>query len=203
MKIEKRIYSNPSESLRAFIEDEKMIIEGYAATFETESRLLYENGKKFIEVIERGAFKDVTENDVYLTFNHSKDTILARTINKTLTLNEDEKGLKFRAELNNTTTSKNVYEMVSRGDIVENSFAFYVDEGQKWSRNAEGVPLRRISRISNLVDVSVVTHAAYPKTEVYARGFEEFEDDEKPKKINYESDLMKIHILKLKNNIKK
>ena len=45
--------------------------------------------------------------------------------------------------------------MVERGDIAENSFAFTVDEGQRWERNAEGVPLRRISRISNLFDVSV------------------------------------------------
>lgn len=200
MKVEKRIYDTKDVALRAFTEGDQKILEGYAALYNVESRLLYENGKKFIEIIERGAFADVLNNDVYLTFNHSNDKILARTINETLTLKEDEKGLFFRAILNNTTTANDLYEMVLRGDVVENSFAFNVGEGQSWSRNAEGVPLRRISRISNLSDVSVVTHAAYPKTEVYARGFEEFENTQEPLKINPEpyKDMEKLLKIKLK-----
>lgn len=178
MKIENRVYNNDNVSMRAYQEDDKKIIEGYAARYNVESRYLYQNGKAFVEIIERGAFAEVLENDVYLTFNHSKDKVLARTINNTLTLKEDENGLFFRAELNNTTTANDLYEMVSRQDVVENSFSFSVeDRGQKWERNAEGVPLRRISRIAGLYDVSVVTHAAYPETSVYARGFEEFDTE--------------------------
>ena len=142
----------------------------------------------------------MTNNDVYLTFNHSKDTILARTINNTLQLKDDEKGLFFRATLNQTSTSKDLYIMVERGDVFENSFAFTVDEGQKWSRSAEGVPLRRISRISNLFDVSVVTKAAYPQTSVWARGFEEFENIQEPIKIIDEPYKDLAIILKHKNN---
>ena len=203
MKVENRIYENPEVTIRAFKEGDNMVLEGYAALYNVESRLLYENGKRFIEVIERGAFKDVVGGDVYLTFNHSKDTILARTINKTLELKDDEKGLYFRAILNETSTSKDLYIMVERGDVVENSFAFTVDEGQKWERSAEGVPLRRISRISNLFDVSVVTKAAYPKTEVYARGFEEFESTQEPIKIDQSSNLNELELITLKLKITK
>lgn len=182
MKIETRIYSDPEISLRAYTEGEERIIEGYAARYNVESRYLYDNKKNrmFTEIIERGAFSKVVNDDVYLTFNHNKDTILARTINKTLELKDDEKGLFFRAKLNNTTDANNVYEMVSRGDVNENSFGFYVeDKDMKYERSAERVPLRRISRIANLFDVSVVTKAAYPQTEVYARGLEEFETETK------------------------
>lgn len=202
MKVESRIYNNPEISLRAITEGEDKILEGYAALYNVESRLLYENGKKFIEIINKGAFNDVLNNDVYLTFNHSQDSILARTINKSLILKEDDKGLFFRAILNNTSIANDLYEMVSRGDVVENSFAFTVDEGQKWERNAEGIPLRRISRISNLYDVSVVTKAAYPQTEVYARGFEEYIKEQEPVKIIMEPYEDEARILKLKNNIK-
>jgi len=177
MKIENRVYDNPELKIRAFKEGDQMILEGYAAVFDVESKLIYENGKAFFEILERGAFSETINNDVYLTFNHSKDKILARTINKTLELKEDETGLFFRANLNNTTSSKDLYEMVERGDVIENSFAFTVDDkGQKWERNADGDPVRHISRISNLFDVSVVTKAAYPQTVVWARGYEEFEN---------------------------
>ena len=205
MKIEKRLYNNDTE-LRAYNEGDQKVIEGYAALYEVESRLLYENGKKFIEIISRGAFKDVIQNDVYFTYNHSKDTILARTISGSLVLTEDEKGLRFRAVLNNTTISNDIYEMVLRGDINENSFAFQVNDGQKWERNAEGVPLRRISRISNLFDVSVVTKAAYPQTEVYARGFEEFDEyivEQEPIEIDKELQKKMLNVIKLKEKINK
>lgn len=198
MKIENRIYNDKDVQLRAYTEGDKKFLEGYAAKYNVESRLIYEkNGKAFYEMIEPRAFESVLENDVYLTFNHSRDKVLARTINKTLTLNSDETGLFFRAELNNTTDSLNLYEMVSRGDVAENSFAFYVDnEGQKWERNAKGDTLRRISQISRLFDVSVVVNAAYPQTEVYARGFEEFENDVNTKEtVDIESNKNLIDIL--------
>jgi len=182
MKIENRFYNIEDVQLRAFKNDDgQKILEGYAARYNVESKLIYENGKKFIEIIEREAFKDVLTSDVYLTFNHSRDKVLARTINSTLFLTDDESGLFFRAELNNTSAANDLYEMVTRGDVVENSFAFTVkDEGQQWSRTDEGVPLRRITRISKLIDVSVVVHPAYPKTGVWARGFEEFESAQEP-----------------------
>lgn len=202
MKIESRIFIGTDTLLRALMDGTEMVLEGYAALYDVKSRYLYKDGKAFIEMIDRGAFSGVIDGDVYLTFNHSKDTILARTINKTLVLSEDDKGLHFRAKLNNTTASKDLYEMVSRGDVVENSFAFAVDEGQKWERSDEGVPLRRISRISNLFDVSVVTKAAYPQTEVYARGLDEFENEQAPIKIDNELNKDLVYIFKKITNKK-
>jgi HK97 family phage prohead protease len=201
MKRENRSYSIEDVQLRAFEEDNKRYLEGYAARYNVESKLLHENGKVFKEVLLPGAFRNVLANDVYLTFNHSRDKILARTINSTLVLTEDENGLFFRAEINNTSAANDLYEMVIRGDVAENSFAFSVtNEGQKWSRTQEGDPLREVSEISRLFDVSVVVTPAYPDTSVWARGFEEFVREEVQTEtiINKEPYEDQVTLLKLK-----
>jgi hypothetical protein len=199
--IEKRLYTPEKGELRAYTDGDKRMISGYAAKFEVQSRLLAEGGKLFTEILRQGAFKDVTANDVYLTFNHNRDQVYARTVNETLILTEDEVGLRFEASLNDTTGAQDLYKMIERGDVFENSFAFMVDkEGQQWSRSANGDNIRQISRISRLLDVSVVTHAAYPDTEVsVVRGLDEYIEQQTPNTINVEPYKDLAHILKLKN----
>jgi len=199
--IENRCFTPETSELRAYQDGEKRMIAGYAAKFEVQSRLLAEGGKLFTEVLRQGAFKDVTSNDVYLTFNHNRDQVYARTINNTLTLTEDEVGLRFEAVLNDTTGAIDLYKMIERGDVVSNSFAFMVDkEGQQWSRSANGENVRQISRISRLLDVSVVVHPAYPDTEVsVVRGLDEYIEQQTPNTINVEPYKDLAHILKLKN----
>jgi hypothetical protein len=201
MKVETRVNEIPNVELRASMEGDQMVIEGRAITYDVESRPLSFNGKKFTETILRGAAKDANKKSAYLTYNHNKDEVLASVKSGSLTLNEDDKGVGFRAVLNNTTYSKNLYEMVLRGDVNENSFGFTVeDNGQKWSRSVAGVPQRHISRISNLVDISVVGGAfegAYPQTEVYARGLEEFEKEQEPTKIDNTIEKEQKHFLDL------
>ena len=201
--IEKRLYTPEAGELRAYTEGDKRMISGYAAKFAVQSRLLAEGGKLFTEILRQGAFKDVIANDVYLTFNHNRDQVFARTINNTLTLTEDEVGLRFEAVLNDTTGAQDLYKMIERGDVFENSFAFMVDkEGQQWSRSANGDNIRQISRISKLLDVSVVTHAAYPDTEVsVVRGLNEYIEQQEPTPISFERELsiIAVHNLKSKN----
>lgn len=203
--IETRLYTPESGELRAYTEGDKKIIAGYAAKFNIQSRLLAEGGKVFNEILRSGAFKDVTENDVYLTFNHNRDQVYARTRSNTLTLTEDEIGLRFEAILNDTTGANDLYKMIERGDVYENSFAFMVDkEGQQWSRSASGDNIRQISRISKLIDVSVVTHAAYPSTEVeVVRGLNEYIVEQEPIEIDKEPQKMKLNVIKLKEKINK
>lgn len=197
-----RNFEPEAGELRALMENDQMIIEGYAAKYNIKSRLLSEKGIRFIEIIEPGTFRDHLNDEVYFTFNHSRDKVMAHTRNQTLILSEDEIGLKFRAVLNNTTDSKDLYERVSRGDLVENSFGFRENlEKQKLDRIAGSDPIKRISGIENLFDVSVVTKAAYPNTEVYVRELDELEAEE-PEKL-YDSAPYKraLQIIKLKNNI--
>jgi len=178
MKFEKRY--NQDDEFRALEEDGKRYLSGYAAKFNVRSKLLFENGKLFNEVLQRGAFDDVLKSedlDVILTFNHSKDKVMARTTSGTLELNTDDVGLRFKAELpNNVSYANDTYELVERGDLNANSFAFAITkEGQLWTRDDEGNSLRTITQIKRLSDVSVVTSPAYPETEVAARALEEAE----------------------------
>jgi uncharacterized protein len=127
---------------------------------------------------------------------------MAHTRNGSLTLSEDEIGLKFRAILNNTTDSKNLYERVSRGELVENSFGYRENPAkQKLDRVAGSDPTLRISGITNLFDVAVVTKGAYPNTEVYTRDLKEFEIEETPKTYDSTHYKRELELIKLKNNI--
>jgi hypothetical protein len=201
MSLEKRFITSDQSEIRAYSEEDRMIIEGYASKYNVESEYLTEKGKRFKEILLPGAFRSVIENDVYLTFNHDWNKVFARTTNKTLELKDDDKGLWFRAVLNSTSGAKDLYIMLERGDVYANSFAFQLNnDGQEWKRLANGENVRLISRISRLVDISVVTHPAYPETEVnVVRGLDEFINDEPIPKL-YKTDKYKreLDLLKLK-----
>jgi len=199
---------NDKIHFRAIEEEGKKFIEGYAAVFEQRSKLIWEGGKEFYEIMERGAFDDILADealDVIYTFNHRADTIMARTKSGTLQLSADETGLKFRAEMPNTTQANDTYELVKRGDLYENSFIFSLeDKGQSWSRDESGNNLRRINKVNGLFDVSTVNSGAYANTEVAARYCKDFECGINAQKeaiiraTNLENDMDEIAILKLK-----
>lgn len=145
----------------------EMIVEGYAAIFETETDLGWCK-----EVISRDAFNNCDMNDCVLKYNHNDNClILARTRNKSLELTVDSKGLKIRANLIDTTQNKDIYKMIRAGLLDKMSFAFSVKK-QEWDFEND---VRRITEISKLFDVSVVDTPAYEDTEIYARSKKEYE----------------------------
>lgn len=151
-------------------EDNKMILEGYAIVFDQET-LIGTEDKGFIEVISKDALTDTYMKDVPLKYNHMDNfLILARTKNKSLTLEVDEKGLKVHAELIDTESNKDVYKMVKAGLLDKMSFAFTV-KSNKWDRSGD-IPKRIIDGIDRLYDVSVVDVPAYEQTSVYARSLD-------------------------------
>jgi len=145
--------------LRAASEDGKMVLEGYAANFDTVTDLGF-----FKERIARGAFDDRLDDDVRYLLNH-KGMPMARTSNGTLKLEVREGGLWTRAELNDTQQSRDVYAAVKRGDINSMSFAFTIAEDEVDAEQN----LRTVTKVKQLFDASVVTYPAYPTTTVQAR----------------------------------
>lgn len=147
-------------------DEDKMIIEGYAAVFETETDLGWCK-----EIISRDAFNNCNMSDCVLKYNHNDSClILARTRNKSLELTVDSKGLKIRAILIDTTQNRDIYKMIRAGLLDKMSFAFAVKK-QEWDYEND---IRRITEISQLFDVSVVDVPAYDATEIYARGKENY-----------------------------
>jgi HK97 family phage prohead protease len=159
-KIERRTFNVRDVEARA--DDKGMRLSGYAAVFNDSSVPL-----PFKESIAPGAFrKTLSETpDVRLLINH-EGLPLARTKNGTLKLEEDERGLRFDADLADTQEGRDIYELVKRGDVDQMSFAFRVIR-QKWNDDRSRRVLTEVSLADG--DVSVVTYPAYPTTTVEAR----------------------------------
>lgn len=153
-------------------QENKMIIEGYAITYDQPATHQYGNSK-FTEVIRKGALDFTDMKDVPLRYNHN-DTwaIMARTRNNSLQLIKDDRGLKIIAELIDTQSNRDIYKSIQEGLIDKMSFAFTVEEkGDNWTYG-ENETIREVRNIKRLYDVSVVDTPFYDTTSIYARSFE-------------------------------
>lgn len=142
---------------------ESRTIEGYAAIFDSETDLGW-----FSEELARGAFDDADMTDVVALFNHDPNYPLARTSAGTLSLQVDERGLKYSFEAPDTTIGEDLLKMIRRGDIAQSSFAFTI-KNETWDERSGKKPKRRIDQVEALYDVSPVTYPAYKETSVTAR----------------------------------
>ena len=126
-------------------------VEGYALLFNTTSDRL-----SFEEVIEPSALDGVIErSDVFALMNHQKERgILARSNmgEGSLTLEVDEKGLKYTFDAPRTALGDELLENLRRGEINQSSFAFTVKE-DKWTRMEDDTWKRTIIKMDKLYDV--------------------------------------------------
>ena len=133
---------------------------GYAVLWDSESRDIFEVGRKFTEKIERGAFGALETADVKLFYNHDSRMPLARTKSGTLELADSPSGLQYEASLPDTTLGNDVRALLERGDLSgEMSFGFYV-VAVTWNK----AKTERTVNSARLVEISVVVDAAYPQT---------------------------------------
>lgn len=158
-------------------EDGSLRIGGYAATFNKEA-----TGLNFREVIAPGAFKRTlaTDNPVFLLINHDMEALpLASTRSGTLTLTEDEVGLRMDAELDpSNPRAQELASALRRGDVDKMSFAFTV--AKDGDIRSEG--LRTLTDL-DLYEVSVVTLPAYDSTIVGMRSEQDEEIELRKKKL--------------------
>jgi hypothetical protein len=126
----------------------------------------------FDEIIEQGALDKTDLTDVRFLVNHDTSKIpLARsrrnTPNSTMQLQTDAEGMTIRVNLDteNNTEASSLYSAVQRGDITGMSFMFGID-GESWEDLESDHPLRRITSISTVVEVSAVTFPAYSATSI-------------------------------------
>ena len=160
---ERRYISSEFHELRAVQEGETKNLEGYAAVLNSYS----EDLGGFREKIAPGAFKKTLKNeDVRALWNHMSEYVLGRKSAKTLSLREDEKGLLMKNKPPDTQWARDLLVSVERGDVREMSFGFNAIS-DKWEVANE--QNERTLLEVRLIDVSPVTFAAYPQTEVQAR----------------------------------
>ena len=146
-------------------ENEEMTIEGYAVIFDSPATHYW------TETVERNAFDGCDMTDVCMKYNHEDNyLLLARTRNKSLELSVDDKGLKIKAKLIDTSSNRDIYKSIQAGLLDKMSFAFTVAEDE-WDYEKN---IRVIKKIDKLFDVSVVDVPFYDSTEIFARSKEEY-----------------------------
>lgn len=142
-------------------DEDKMIVEGYAITFNSPA-----THWGMTEVINERALDNCDMSDVPLKYNHDDShLIMARTRNGSLVLEKDSIGLKIRAELIDTQSNKDIYKSIKAGLLDKMSFAFTVKEEQ-YDFDTD---TRTILNIDKLFDVSIVDTPYYDSTSVFAR----------------------------------
>lgn len=157
----------PLEKTEARQEGDTMSISGLAAVIGQESQDL----GGFTEVIEPGAFDEaLASSDVRALYNHDANYVLGRTASGTLRLEAREDGLYYEVD-NLPESRRDVYELIQRGDVTGNSFAFTVEE-DRWEQRDDGRQMRYITRVGELFDVGPVVYPAYQQTVVSARALE-------------------------------
>ena len=166
-KPERRVLPASKAEFRLSEDGGTRTVEGYAALYNSRSVDL----GGFEEVIESGAFDGILERnpDVFALFNHEPESVLARSTSGTLRLSLDDKGLAYSFEMPDTTLGRDLATLMQRGDIHSSSFAFMVDKAE--FRKESGKTVRYISKIKDLVDVSVVTTPAYPEAGSAVRSY--------------------------------
>ena len=161
MEIERR--TNLGETSLEYRDDpqtgmKQPVITGYAAVFRSESR----NLGGFTEILEPGAFSEVlaSQPDVIGCYNHDKNFLLGRTSSGTMTLSEDDRGLKYT--IYPPEARADVIQAVDRRDVIGSSFSFMCrQEDESWSGSTRGMRQRTIKKISLLDDVGPVVRPAY------------------------------------------
>ncbi len=175
------VRTNPNKEVRTFnvqdlelrMDGDKPTVVGYGAVFNSMSNDL----GGFREFIAPNAFEGRLEDDVRFLINHD-GMPLARTTNGTLRLSVDEKGLRYEADMPNTSTARDLMELLKNGTINQSSFAFTVEE-DSWEIK-DGMNIRTIDKVSQLYDVSSVTYPAYNQASsaVALRSLEEWKSKE-------------------------
>jgi uncharacterized protein len=143
-------------------EGDGMTFTGYASVFNSPS----EDLGGFVEYVAPGAFKRSLQsrNEVKLLWNHDSGEPLASLRGGTMSLVEDERGLKVTAQLPNTSRGRDVAELLRTKVIDTMSFGFNVIR-DSWSTDGKTRTLESV----RLFEVSVVSFAAYPATTAQVR----------------------------------
>lgn len=135
---------------------------GHAAVFNSIS----EDLGGFREIIKPGAFREAARTSlVHLLWNHDSSRPLASTDSNSLQVQEDQDGLRVWARIPKALSyAQDIRALFGAGIARGMSFAFSMPTdgtGEEWSKMEDGTPLRTLTRVGALYDVSPVTRGAY------------------------------------------
>lgn len=153
----------------------KMVVTGYASTFDEPYLLFSDSEIEVWEKVDRNAFEDTDMSDVIMQYDH-QGRVFARIRNNTLEVSPDDKGLFIRADLAGTDIGRSLYQEIAGGYTDRMSFGFTVDEDSREitedRTTGKTSVVRTLLKIGRLYDVSAVSLPANPATVISARGFD-------------------------------
>jgi HK97 family phage prohead protease len=156
---------DPSQILRGSTKNDPVVVVGYASTTEQPYEM-HDMFGPYTEVVTRGAFKETLSRSplVEFTVNHGAGggIPMAHTRNGTLTIVEDETGLRYEAVVDPTRADvADMLKALDRGDLAESSFKFRIDKGI-WSPDYTEFRIDQADLERG--DVSAVNFGANPNT---------------------------------------
>lgn len=136
---------------------------GYASVFDTPYEI-----EGMVETIDRRAFDRTLREqpDVYALLGHDPNRVIARTLNGSLRLLSDDRGLRVEIDPIDTQDGRDARQLVATGTVNAMSFGFIVAEDTIEVR--DGRPHRNITDL-HLHEVSIVTWPANPAASVSAQ----------------------------------
>ena len=171
-------------SLEGESETQSKVVGGYVVKYNQNSEVMTDRwGDKFVEVIAENAFvKSLETKSQKALWNHNTDLVLGSVKSGTLTLFNDNIGLRCEINLPDTQAGEDAYQSIKRGDVDGMSFGFRCTNNN-WDIvviNDEEVYKRTILE-ADLIEISPTTFAAYPDSEINCRSLESFKSEKTSK----------------------
>lgn len=134
------------------------LISGRAIVFDVRSELLE---GVFREIIRPGAIR--LRDDLLVLAGHDHKHVLGRVNAGTARAWDDGTGIRFEAELPDTTYARDLAASMARGDVCACSFAMNV-RADEWYVDATGQMVREVLD-AEVPELDVVALPAYPATQ--------------------------------------
>lgn len=140
-------------------------VSGYAVVFNQPSQPL-----PFIEYISRDALNDVDFSKTLLLYAHDYNKILARADSATLKTEIDNNGLKFTAQIPDTTLGTDTFKNIQAGNVKGCSFGFTIaNGGDRWDTQDDGTTVHYVDKIDTVSELTLTAIPAYEETSVSAQ----------------------------------
>lgn len=146
-------------------DDGSYTVSGYAVVFNQPSQPL-----PFIEYISRDALNDVDFSKTLLLYAHDYNKILARADSATLKTEIDDTGLKFTAQIPDTTLGTDTFKNIQAGNVKGCSFGFTIAQGgDRWDTRQDGTTIHYVDKIDTVSELTLTAIPAYEETSVSAQ----------------------------------
>lgn len=151
--------------------EERMIVEGYASTFNQPYTLWEDDEFVIQEQVDSKAFEGADLSDVIFQYNH-EGRVFARVSNGTLSVGTDDEGLSIEADLGGTDIGRQLFQEIKGGYTTKMSYGYTVNDAVWEDRKLEDgrtLELRTITSVGKVYDVSAVSIPANNATSISVR----------------------------------